>query len=490
MSTQKTLSLARGLGLFTTTTIVVGAVIGSGIFRTPGTMAGDLLATGSGTELLFLGVWVVAGLITLLGALSNAEVASMIPETGGQFVFFERMYGRFPAFLYGWSVFSVIQTGSIAAIAYVFAEYTVRLLGVEPIAVDLASSVYTLPVVGEIRPFFELSEKLIAAGAIAFLTVVNYFGVRFGGLVQNMFTLLKVSAILLLVSLAFLLDPSTATSQIPQSAAVGVASLPLLAGIAGALQGAFWTYDGWNNVTYISGEVKDPQRMIPRALGVGLAVIIVTYLLVNLAYTHVMPMHEMAKSTLVASDVADRLFANGGLWVAALVAISTFGTVNGTVLASARVYFSMARRRMFPGVVGRVHERYRTPAVALGIQAVWSIMLLFSGTFNTLIDMLLFVSWVFYAAGGVGLFVLRKKEPDLPRPYRVPFYPFVPALFVLFAVAYVGLTVYNDIVTFADASASGQPAQLTFALGTLLVLAGTPVYLYFNWKQKRANGDG
>ena len=193
-----------------------------------------------------------------------------------------------------------------------------------------------------------------------------------------------------------------------------------------------------------------------------------------------MPLHEMSKSTLVASDVADRLFTNGGLWVAALVAISTFGTVNGTILASARVYFSMARKGMFPHVVGHVHEKHRTPAVALGIQALWSIMLLFSGTFNTLIDMLLFVSWAFYAAGGVGLFVLRKKEPDLPRPYRVPLYPFLPALFVLFALAYVGLTVYNDLVTYADATAAGEPAQLTFALGTLLVLAGTPVYLFFN----------
>ena len=187
-SGPKAVSLARGLGLFTTTTIVVGAVIGSGIFRTPGSMAGDLLATGSGGELLFLGIWIIAGLITLLGALSNAEVASMIPETGGQFVFFEKMYGRFPAFLYGWSVFSVIQTGSIAAIAYVFAEYTVRLLGVGPVATELASTIYTLPIVGDVRPFFELSEKLIAASAIAFLTIVNYLGVRFGGLIQNMFT--------------------------------------------------------------------------------------------------------------------------------------------------------------------------------------------------------------------------------------------------------------------------------------------------------------
>ncbi len=478
--------LNPALGLMTTITIVVGAVIGSGIFRTPGSMASDLLSTGVGTEGLLIALWVGAGIITLLGAMSNAEVASMIPETGGQYVFFERMYGRFPAFLYGWSVFSVIQTGSIAAIAYVFAEYTVRLLGIGLTGGGLATVDFSIPLVGDIRPFFELSEKLIAAGAIALLTIVNYLGVRFGGIVQNFFTFLKVVALLLLGVLAFLLDPTSAPGTLPVSATAAVASLPLLAGIAGALQGAFWTYDGWNNVTYIAGEVRNPQKVIPRALLIGLVTIIVVYLIVNLAYAHVLSFDEMAGSVLVASDVADRLFTDGGRWIALLVAVSTFGTVNGTILASARVYFSMARNGVFPGIAGKIHPRFRTPSGALTLQAVWSILLLFSGTFNTLIDMLLFVSWLFYAAGGIGLFVLRRSEPETPRPYRVPLYPFVPALFVLFALTYVLLTVYNDVVVYQEALASGEPALLNAALGMLLVLAGTPLYLFYRRRLGRS----
>lgn len=487
-SRQKSDGLHPALGLMTTITIVVGAVIGSGIFRTPGSMASDLLATGVGTEGLLIALWIGAGVITLLGAMSNAEVASMIPETGGQYVFFERMYGRFPAFLYGWSVFSVIQTGSIAAIAYVFAEYTVRLLGIGLTGEAISTAGFSIPLVGEIRPFFELSEKLIAAGAIAALTLVNYLGVRFGGIIQNLFTVLKVTALLLLGVLAFLLDPTTLPGGLPASATAAAASLPLLAGIAGALQGAFWTYDGWNNVTYIAGEVRDPQKMIPRALIAGLVTIIAVYLIVNLAYAHVLPFEEMAGSVLVASDVADRLFTDGGRWIALLVAVSTFGTVNGTILASARVYFSMARKGLFPGVAAKVHPRFRTPSGALSLQAGWSILLLFSGTFNTLIDMLLFVSWLFYAAGGIGLFVLRRKEPQTPRPYRVPLYPFVPALFVMFALAYVVLTVYNDVVVYRAALASGEPALLNAALGILLVLSGTPIYLFYRRRLSRT-GD-
>ena len=484
-STRQSPHLNPALGLVTTITIVVGAVVGSGIFRTPGSMAADLSATGVGSETLLIALWIGAGIITLLGAMSNAEVSSMIPETGGQYVYFERMYGRFPAFLYGWSVFSVIQTGSIAAIAYVFAEYTVRLLGLPQMLAGSADFSVAIPLIGEIRPFFEFSEKVIAAGAIAALTIVNYLGVRFGGIVQLSFTLLKIAALLLLGVLAFLLDPATAHGAVPSSAIATAASLPLLAGIAGALQGAFWTYDGWNNVTYIAGEVRDPQRSIPRALVVGLGTIIVTYLVVNLAYAHLLPFEEMAQSKLVASDAADRLFTDGGRWIALLVAVSTFGTVNGTILASARVYFSMARNGLFPSVVGRVHPRFRTPSGALTIQAGWSIVLLFSGTFNTLIDMLLFVSWVFYAAGGIGLFVLRHKEPDTVRPYRVPLYPVVPALFSLFALAYVVLTLYNDVVTYQANIAAGEPALFNAGLGTLLVLAGAPLYLYYRNRASR-----
>lgn len=478
--TQTHDGLLPRLGVFTTIMIVVGAMIGSGIFRTPGGMAGDL-----GSPELLLGVWILAGLITFLGALSNAEVASMIPETGGQYVYFEKMYGPFPAFLYGWSVFSVIQTGSIAAIAYVFAEYAVRFFGIGDAAVNPDAWSFHLPMIGDIRPAFELNAKLIAAGLILLLTFINYLGVRFGGIVQNIFTVAKIAAMLFLVVFAFVMpsvgapENLTADSTIlPASGVVGIFA------IAAALQGAFWTYDGWNNVTYISGEVIRPQHSIPRALIIGIGIVITVYFLMNLAYSYILPIDEMAASKLVASDVADRLFDGGGKWIALLVMVSTLGTTNGTILASARVYFSMARRNVFPRFLGSVHPRFRTPSASLFTQAFWSVLLLFSGTFDTLIEMLIFVSWIFYAAGAYGVFVLRRKYPDVPRPYKVPLYPFIPALFVLFALAYLVLTVYNDIQAYQTATAAGEPALINSALGIMLVLIGTPVYLYYHRKQR------
>ena len=478
-------SLLHQLGLFTTTMIVVGAVIGSGIFRTPGGMAESLIDTGMGTPLLLLGIWLLAGVITLLGALSNAEVASMIPETGGQYIYFEQMYGPFPAYLYGWSVFSVIQTGSIAAIAYVFAEYTIRFFGLGDLGINPDALSFHLPFVGDIRPAFELNAKLIAAGVIFLLTLINYFGVKFGGIVQNVFTVSKVIAMLVLIALAFVVPGAGAAANLTTPSTVTTGGTLLILGIASALQGAFWTYDGWNNVTYIAGEVQHPQRNIPRALIYGLGIIITVYLLINLAYAYVMPIDQMATSKLVASDVADRLFTNGGTWIALLVMISTFGTTNGTILASARVYFSMARRNVFPKFLGNVHPRFRTPAASLFTQCLWSIMLVFTGTFNTLIDMLLFVSWVFYAAGAYGLFVLRRKYPDAARPYRVPLYPIVPALFILFALAYLVLTFYNDIDTYTKAREAGEPALINSVMGLVLVLVGAPIYFYYRKRQKR-----
>ncbi|MGE3802917.1 MAG: APC family permease, partial [Candidatus Kapaibacterium sp.] len=296
----------------------------------------------------------------------------------------------------------------------------------------------------------------------------------------------KVLAMLILILLAFVVPGAGAGTNLATASAVTGGSTLLIFGIAAALQGAFWTYDGWNNVTYIAGEVHSPQKNIPKALIYGLGTIITVYILINLAYAYVLPIDQMATSKLVASDVADRLFNNGGTWIALLVMVSTFGTTNGTILASARVYFSMARRNVFPRFLGNVHERYRTPAASLFTQCFWSMLLVFTGTFNTLIDMLLFVSWIFYAAGAYGLFVLRKKEPDAPRPYRVPLYPIVPALFIFFAVAYLVLTVYNDIDTYIKATEAGEPALINSAMGLVLMFIGTPIYFYY----RRRNGKG
>ncbi len=467
--------LIPSLGLFSTIMLVIGGVIGSGIFRKPGVMAGQLASP----EWLLL-VWLLAGIITLFGALTNAEIASMIPETGGQYVYFHRMYGPFFAFLYGWAIFIVIQSASIAAVAYVFAEYTAPFVTLPEAAPELARWSFHLPFIGDVTPLHELGVKSLAAVLIGVLTVVNILGVRFGGLLQNIFTIGKVAALLLLVLGAFLLPTGGTTANFTTPAGADVpGGLALVAGIAAALQGAFWAYDGWNKLTYIAGEVKRPQRNIPLGLFWGMLAVTAIYLIITLAYAYVLPVEEMAKSKLVAADVAERMFPGGGRWVAALVMVSTFGTANAIILATARLYYSMARTGVFPPLMGRLHPRYRTPSGSLWVQGVWSILLLFSGTFDTLTDTLIFVSWVFYAAGAYGVFVLRRREPEAPRPYRVPGYPLVPWGFIIFSALYLGFTIYNDLVAYRAAVAAGQPALINSAFGMALVLIGTPVYWFY-----------
>jgi APA family basic amino acid/polyamine antiporter len=467
--------LLPSLGLFTTIMMVVGGVIGSGIFRKPGVMAHQL-----GSPELLLGIWVLAGIITLFGALTNAETAGMIPETGGQYIFFERMYGPFAAFLYGWAVFAVIQTGSIAAVAYVFAEYAGQFVKLPEFSGALGGWSFHLPFIGDVAPFKEIGTKGLAAMVIILLTAINYLGVKFGGLVQNIFTIAKVSAMGLLMLGAFVLPTGASFSHLTSdSASIHPAGFALLAAMAAALQGAFWAYDGWNKLTYIAGEIKEPQRNVPRGLFFGMLIVTAIYLLMNVAYSYVLPIDTMANSKLVAADVAEKCFSGGGRWIALGVMISTFGTANATILATARVYFSMARRNVFPRFLGEAHPRFHTPAASLVIQGIWSILLLFSGTFDTLTDTLIFVSWIFYAASAYGVFVLRRKEPDAPRPYKVPGYPFVPWAFIIFATLYLIFTVYNDVIGYRNALAHNQPAMINSAFGIALVLIGTPIYLFY-----------
>lgn len=472
-------SLLPTLGLFTSITMVVGGVIGSGIFRKPGVMAAQL-----GSAELLLGVWLLAGIITLFGALTNAEIASIIPETGGQYVYFDRMFGPFIAFLYGWSVFVVMQTGSISALVYVFAEYAGQFVALPQFPNHTANWSFHVPFIGDITPWKDIGTKGLAAAIIILLTAANYVGVKFGGLIQNIFTIAKVAAMAALFVAAFLLPAGGSVANLTtSSAAIHPQGFGLLAAIAFALQGAFWGYDGWNKITYIAGEVHNPQRNIPRALFVGMLIVTAIYLLMNLAYAWILPIDTMAQSKLVAADVAEKCFRGGGRWIAAAVMLSTFGTANAVILASARVYFSMARQNVFPRLIGNVHPRFHTPAASLLIQGVWSILLLFSGTFDTLTDTLIFVSWIFYAAGAYGIFVLRKKMPDVARPYKVPGYPFIPWIFVIFAVIYLLFTVYNDITGYREALRQGKPALINSAFGAALVLIGTPIFFIFRRKK-------
>jgi APA family basic amino acid/polyamine antiporter len=463
--------------------LVVGGVIGSGIFRKPGIMASQI-----GSPEILLGVWLLAGIITLFGALTNAEVASVIPETGGQYIYFERMYGPFTAYLYGWAVFAVMQTGSIAAVAYVFAEYATQFVSLPDFSPAIATWTLHLPFIGDVAPLKDIGIKALASAVIVLLTAINYIGVKFGGIVQNIFTIAKVTAMVVLMFGAFFLPTGARISNLTtNSNIIHLEGIALFLGIAKAIQGAFWAYDGWNKLTYIAGEVKEPQRNIPRGLLFGMLIVTAIYMLMNIAYSYVLPIDVMAKYKLVAAEVAERCFTGGGRWIALGVMLSTFGTANATILASARVYFSMAHRNVFPRFLGQAHPRFHTPGASLVIQGIWSILLLFSGTFDTLTDTLIFVSWIFYALGAYGIFILRRKEPNAPRPYKVPGYPYVPWIFIIFSALYLTLTIYNDIVDYQAAIAAGKHAIINSALGAALVLIGTPIYFYYKGRRPISN---
>jgi APA family basic amino acid/polyamine antiporter len=474
---MKSDKLLPQLGLFTTITVVVGAVIGSGIFKKPAVMAADL-----GSPELLLMIWAIAGLLTLFGALSNAEVAGMITETGGQYIFFEKMYGSLTAYLYGWAILSVIQTGSIASITYVFAEYTEYFFELPRLSpeTELSFQLY-MPFIGKIYPLKDIGVKSLTMFVIILLTVINYFGIKYGGKVAEFFTTTKVVAILILVIAGFMYGGGGFQNLTYSTPDFTFGELGILGGIVAALSAAFWAFDGWNNVTYIAGEVKNPMKNIPLALVVGTLIIIAVYMLINLAYLYVLPIDVMSQSKLVASDVADKAIgAWGGGLVAALVMISTFGTSNGTIMVSARVYFAMSRRGMFFPVFGNVSPKYHTPANALTLQAVWSCALVMSGSFDDLTDMLIFVSWIFYAMGAYGVIILRKKMSDTPRPYKVPWYPYIPLTFVVVASIYVVITLYNDIHNYAN----GKSEIINSAFGLILVLIGLPLYYFFKRKKK------
>lgn len=473
-------SLLSALGLFSTLMFVVGAVIGSGVFRKPGVMASQLGSPG-----LLLAVWLVAGLVTLIGALVNAEIAAMIPEAGGQYVFFHRMYGSFVAYLYGWASFAVIKCGAIASLSYVFAESLGKFIPLKQLSPSLAGVQFHVPFVGDIFPLADIGLKSTAAGLILVLTAVNWLGVRLGSAVQNVFTVAKVCVLCTIVVLALVLpDVGSVSHFTSASAGIHLEGLALWTGLAAAIQGAFWAYDGWNDVTYVAGEVKDPQRNLPRGLLGGMAIVMAIYLSINLAYAYVLPIDQMAASKLVAVDVIEKFRAGSGRWIALGIMISTFGAANSNVMGAARIYFSMARHGVFPSFLGRVHPRFHTPGASLWVQAVWSIALLFSGSFDNLTDMLIFVAWVFYGAGAFGVFILRRKEPTTPRPYRVPGYPWLPWAFVGFTSLFLVLTLHHDISQYRAAVAAGKPGMINAALGAFLVAAGTPIYAWYRWRDR------
>jgi APA family basic amino acid/polyamine antiporter len=478
----------RSLGLLDGTMLVAGGMIGSGIFIVSADCA--RMVGSSGWMLL---MWLVAGAITVTAALSYGELAGMMPKAGGQFVYIERAYGQLPAFLYGWTVFAVIQTGTIAAVAVAFAKFTG----------------YFFPVLSPNNVLFEIGKFKIAASQllaivmIALLTAVNSRGIENGKFIQLIFTSAKLLALLALVVLGLAVGlqgdtfsqnwqnawQATQTSLVDgQWVTTSITGLALLMAFGTAIIGPLFSSDAWNNVTFIAGEMKNPRRNIPLSLALGTCIVTALYISANLAYLALLPLKGDPNATDVIGQGIQ--FAGGGTdrvgtaaasmifgslaaaLMAGLIMISTFGCNNGLILAGARVYYAMAQEGLFFKKAGTLNK-FGVPGFALMTQAVWASVLCLSGTYGDLLDYCTFASLLFYIVTIGGIFILRKKEPDAERPYKAFAYPFLPALYILVAGAICVILLITK-------------PQNTWS-GVFIVLLGVPIYF---WQKRRRQPEG
>jgi APA family basic amino acid/polyamine antiporter len=481
------LPLKRALGLYATTSIVIGSVVGSGIFSSPSQMARDLPSAP-----YLLGVWLFTGVLTLFGAFTQCELVGQMPKTGGLYEYFREVYGEGVGFLYGWANLMIAGSGAIAAISFFFAQYLENFVALPHFSHALSRlglsemTPWNLPLLGAIFPYQFLGRKLVAAGLVVFLTALNIRGVKLGGTLQSISTTAKLLAILAIVLVAFIAGSHVGSSAhwtAPSVVGNSISGWSLIGAIALAMSGAFWSYDGWGNVAYIAGEVREPSRTIPRAIILGSVVFITLYLVVNLAYFYILGVGGVANAPgdRVASQMIFAVVGSGGAGIiAAILMLSAFDTTNSSVLTNARVYYAMARNQLFYKRTAHVHSKYQTPHVALMLQGAWSIVLLVTGSFDLITSMYVFVNWVLYAMMGFAVFVLRKRNPAADRPFRVPGYPYIPAIFVLFATAYVIITLITDI----QAYQAGTQPLMKSVTGLVLVLTGLPFYYYWRWKRK------
>jgi len=433
-------ALPRKLGLWSTVGIVVGITIGSGIFRTP---AG--IARLVPHPFLLLSLWVAGGLVSLCGALSFAELAATFPETGGFYAYLREGWGRPVAFLFGWSELVLIRASALGGMAIVFGEYALRTFGVDP----------TTHVLGA---------RSVAAAAIAFAAATNIRGAVLGARVVGFSTAAKVAALSALALAAFLLGGAHGASLDHFAASSPPAPLTT-GGIGLALVSVLYAYDGFGDVSFAGGEVINPSRNLPRAIVLGTVVIIALYLAANVAYLYVMPVDQVARSPLVAADVMQALFGRAGsVAVSLLVMISSFSAVNGVTLSAPRIFFAMAEDRLFFSALARVHPRFHTPYVAIGLSALLGMALVMSRSFEALSSTLVIAIWPFYALTVASIFRLRRLRPELPRPYLVAGYPFVPAIFIATVVWFV----INALIA----------APISTSVTLALILVGVPVYFF------------
>ncbi len=431
--------LKRALSRLDLTFIVIGSVIGSGIFLTPGGIARYLP-----WPFWILMVWVLGGLLALSGALTMAELSAEMPESGGIYVFLSRAYGDWVGFLYGWAYFVVVNTGGLAALSIAFATY-----------------------LGVFFPLTPVGIKLVAILGLVGLTVVNLFGVKIGGIFADVFTALKIIAIVGVICVGFWGGSWSTNDFRPVFPA---AAGDFWNGLALAMVGVLWSYGGWQHATYVGGEARQRGKHLPFALIVGTAMVIVIYLLTNLAYLRLLPITTLATTDRAAADAVSVVFGDSGArWIAVGIFISVFGTAGIYTMTAPRIYFAMARDGVFFRKVAYLHPRFRVPVYAILFQTIWAIVLILSGTFYQLITYVAFTDWIFFALTGASVFIFRRKSRGAPAAYQTPGYPWTPLFFVLVSTWFV----VNTLIS--------SPVQSLAGLGFLAL--GIPVYFF--WKSRR-----
>jgi APA family basic amino acid/polyamine antiporter len=435
-------SFAQALGLFDASMVVIGGIVGAGIFINP-----YIVAQRLDSAALVLGAWAAGGAIALVGALAYAELGALFPKAGGQYVYLRAAYHPLVAFLYGWGLLLMVEGGAVAAVAITFAEYANRLAGG---ALGAGAG--------------GVGVRATACAAIALVSAVNYVGVRPGSRLLNVFVVLKVAALAVLIVAGLASAGSPADAAAPAAGSAGTALA-----FGAALIPILFSYGGWQSVNWVAEEVRDPTRTLPLGLLLGTAAVVLVYVSVNVAYLRALGLAGLAATTTPAADAARYWFGNAGDWFVTLaITISTFGFLNLCVLAPTRVYYAMAADGVFFPAVARLHPRYRTPSLAIVLQSAWAVVLALSGTYAQLLDYVVFADWIFFGLTVGAVIVLRRTMPDAPRPFRMWGYPLTPALFVAVAASVVASVVRVS------------PAQS--AMGALLLAAGVPAYAV--WRRR------
>ncbi len=456
--------LNRVLGLFTTILLVSGIMIGSGVFKKIIPMSQTGLSEG-----WILGAWIIAGVITMFGAFTISGLSSLSEQSGGVYEYLRLSFGNFFSFLFGWTDFAIMGPASIAALGYIFAQ-TINSL--TPLPNPLSSLQY-ISIADFIFPFANSGIKLLAIAAIALLTWINYLGVKKGGSISNVITSAKILGILIIIVFG-LFYTAPAIDNVPGSKTdpVTLNGIAFYSAMFGAMLSAFWAYDGWSNITYISGEIKNPKRNLPLAIIIGVSIAMFLYVLVNYAYMQVLPLEKLAavnQNSIGAVVVAETMIGKTGkTLIIVLIMVSVFGSLNGVIMAHTRVFFQMAREKYFFKGFAKVHPKYRTPYVSLFYTFIWSSVLVMSGTFDILTDMVIFAGFLFYALIAVALFKMKRNRTIKTK---VIGYPVIPVILILFSTALI----INTFMVHTRYS----------LIGVGLILTGVPLYFYFKRKENR-----